>query len=811
MTTITDSETSHCDQGTTFNMVIDHDGGICTLSESGERLLGSSQHQLCGTNITELLREQQGSNLLYAIQKAADAGWTGGIGRHWLTPAHKQDALVDVFIDPVSLGDHELLLTLRDVTSDYVEEQKLAGLDTTFGDVLDNVAMAVTRWTPAMELEYHSPEFEPLVMGTHELLLTDPYIEDVGFTDRAQRVWRESLTRVVDSGHPVEFDWETDDFRRIHSRAVAELNADGFVSYVLVVSHDVTEERDRYEELTKRALYDPLTGLANRATALAYIERALGRRGRTSTSEAAIFIDLDQFKAINDSLGHAVGDELLITVAKRLSTVLRPHDVVSRIGGDEFIVFLEQMDGIEPVLLVVDRLRAAISEPLMIAEREMRIRASLGLAFAAERGESAENLLSKADAAMYKAKEAGRDRVEMYDEELRVRAEQRMKNEQALRRAMKNGEMEVHFLPEFDLQSEEVVGGEALVRWQHPERGLIPAAEFIGLAEESGLLIRLGTEVMRRSCELVAGWMRTRDLSDFTLRVNISAKQMAQPTLAPTVEEILEDTKLDPAVLCLELSESTLTDHMHESVKPARTTPRDRREDLRRRLRHRRVVARPAQAACPVDMLKIDRSFVIGLGLDPRDSAIVEAIVALGKALDLDVVAEGIDNVDQLDELLEIGCVKGQGYLLSHVLRPNEFIRRWICRLDVVDRVRHSAFRHCSGGASGTLRRVKASTWSRAPARSATRSDHGHRRFRQNCSQNGVAPASCSKKAAEASRSAPTLCVSSTSRSGLLAERARTGPRVSGGGCGVALCQDILRMYTATSRSGLLHAVVTSR
>lgn len=639
-------------------------------------MLGKASEDLIGTNIADLLRERQGSKFLHALQKAADAGWTGGVGRHWLVPASRQDMLVDVFLDPVMLDDH-LLVTLRDVTAEYVEEQKLRGLDDTFSHVLDNVEMAVTRWTPAMELEYHSPEFEPLVMGTHELLLTDPHLEDVGFTERAQRLWAESLTRVVDSGEPVEFDWETDDFRHIHSRAVAEYNGDGFVSYVLVVSHDVTEERDRYEELTRRALYDPLTGLANRATALAYIDRALGRRGRSSTSEAVIFIDLDQFKAVNDSLGHAVGDELLLTVAKRLSSVLRPHDVVSRIGGDEFIVFLEQMDGIEPVLLVVDRLRNAISEPLTIAERELRIRASLGLAFAAERNESAEDLLSKADAAMYKAKEAGRDRVEMYDEELRIRAEQRMRNEQGLRRAMKNGEMEVHFLPEFDLQREVVVGAEALVRWQHPERGLIPAAEFIGLAEESGLLIRLGTEVMRRSCELVAGWMRTRDLDDFTLRVNISAKQMAQPTLAPTVEEILQDTKLDPAVLCLELSESTLTDHMHESVKQL-----ERLREIGVKISVDDFGTAASSLALlkrlPVDMLKIDRSFVIGLGLDPRDSAIVEAIVALGKALELEVVAEGIDNEDQLDELLEIGCVKGQGYLLSHVLRPNEFIRRWI-------------------------------------------------------------------------------------------------------------------------------------
>ncbi len=663
--------------GVTTIVVIDHDGTIESVSASGEGLLGKAPEDLRGVELVALLREREGMNLLYSIQKAADSGWTGGLGRHWLTPASKQDALVEIFIDPSTLDGEEILLSLRDVTHEYVEEQKHRGMEDQLQHVLDGVEMAVTRWTPSLELEYHSPEFEPLVMGTHELLLTDPLLEDVGMTDRAQRIWAESLARVSGTGETVEFDWETDDHRRIHSRAVAEYGPDGLITYVLQVSHDVTEEQARYQELTRRALYDPLTGLANRATALAYMERALGRRDRTATSEAAIFIDLDKFKSINDSLGHAVGDELLITMAKRLNAVLRPHDVVSRIGGDEFIVFLEQMGDIEQVLQVVDRLRVAISEPVMIADRELRMRCSMGLAFASERNESAENLLSKADAAMYKAKEAGRDRVEMYDEELRLRAEQRMKNEQALRRAMKNGEMEVHFLPEFDLFSEQVIGAEALIRWQHPERGLIPAAEFIGLAEESGMLVRLGTEVLRRSCEIVSGWGRQHDLTDFTLRVNISPKQLAQPTLGPAVEEILQDTKLEPSALCLELAEATLTDQMHESVKQL-----ERLREVGVKISVDDFGTAASSLALlkrlPVDMLKIDRSFVIGLGLDPRDAGIVQAIVDLGEALDLDVLAEGIDNDDQLDILRELGCRKGQGYLLSQVLRPNEFLRRWI-------------------------------------------------------------------------------------------------------------------------------------
>jgi EAL domain-containing protein (putative c-di-GMP-specific phosphodiesterase class I) len=242
---------------------------------------------------------------------------------------------------------------------------------------------------------------------------------------------------------------------------------------------------------------------------------------------------------------------------------------------------------------------------------------------------------------------------------------------------MRNGEMEVHFLPEFDLVSGGVVGAEALLRWQHPERGLLPAAEFIGLAEESGLLVHLGTEVLRRSCELVAGWLRSRSIEDFTLRVNISPRQLAQPTLAPVVEEILEATQLEPSVLCLELAEATLTAEIEESV---RQVERLREAGVKISVDDFGTAASSLALlkVLPVDMLKIDMSFVSSVDTDPRDEAIVKAIIDIGRALDLDVVAEGIDSDDQLAVLLELGCRRGQGYGLSKVLRPNELLRRWI-------------------------------------------------------------------------------------------------------------------------------------
>ena len=377
-------------------MTVTGDGAMEYVSDSARDLVGKAPVDLVGVSIGALSKKKQGSTLLQAVERAATTSLSGDVGRYWLSSTGRADVLVEVFIDAARYSETgSLHVVMLDVTGEYIDEQRLRGLSDQFQHVLGAVEMAVTRWTPAMELEFHSPAFEPLVMGTHDLLLTGPALEDVGLTDSAQRVWRDSLRNVVDSAVPIEFDWETDDHRHIHSRALAEFGADGFVASVLIVCHDVTEERERYEELTRRALYDPLTGLANRATTIAYIERSLGRRGRGATSEVAIFIDLDRFKAMNDSLGHAAGDELLVTVAKRLSSAVRPHDVVGRLGGDEFVVYLEQMDGIEPVLLIVDRLRSAISEPLVIAGRELTVKASMGVAFAADRSETAEGLLSK--------------------------------------------------------------------------------------------------------------------------------------------------------------------------------------------------------------------------------------------------------------------------------------------------------------------------------------------------------------------------------------------------------------------------------
>ena len=505
-------------------VLVDDDDVITAGHESLAELVGRPATELLGSRLPDLFHIRIRSLVADGLGSCRQTAQGRALGHFWVDAGDRADLVAEVHIEP-GPAPGALTVVLRDGTDAFEDLHRHRAFHESLRIDLEEVATHVTRWNHDHVLEYHSAGFADLTPIDPGELLARPSIDQCRFTESAAHAWHHGLARVFASAGPVDFDWETVDGTWIHARAMPEFGADGFVTHVVVVCYDVSEQRERYEERTSRALVDPLTGLDNRAAALAHVDRALNRRDRTSTSDAIIHLDLDRFTSINDSLGRSVGDELLITVGKRLRSILRPHDVVSRIGGDEFIVFLQQMPGIEQVLLVVERIRGAVGEPLTVRGSEVPVRASVGIAFAPERNASATELLADAKGATEKAKRLGRDRVEMHDELLREQAEQRMKNEIALKRAMRNGEMEVHFLPEFDLETRDPLGAEALIRWHHPERGLVPAAEFIALAEESGLLVTLGNEVLHRSCELVAGWLRTQPLESFNLRVNLSARR----------------------------------------------------------------------------------------------------------------------------------------------------------------------------------------------------------------------------------------------------------------------------------------------
>jgi diguanylate cyclase len=419
-------------------------------------------------------------------------------------------------------------------------------------------------------------------------------------------------------------------------------------------------------------LRDPLTGLPsrllfnNRLTQA--LERLQRRRGRYV---AVLFLDLDRFKVINDSLGHTAGDKLIVAVAERLRHSLRRHETVARFGGDEFAILCEDISDEQDAIAVGERVLRSFATPFHLAHGETMSAASLGIALSADPDQNVEELIRDADAAMYRAKEAGGGRLMLFDEVTRQRALTRLHTERALRAAIEREEFRVYFQPEVSVETGAIVGLEALVRWEHPDDGLVGPDRFIALAEETGLIVPIGTWVLNESCRLAQRWQAERAEGDpLVVRVNVSARQLAHDDLIDIVAAALERTGMDPSQLCLEVTESVLVEDPESSIRTLASlkqlgvkiavddfgTGYSSLEYLR---------------SFPVDCVKIDRSFVRGIPHSSEDVAIVNAVIELGHALGLSVTAEGVETSEQLGNLQTTGCDTAQGYLFSRPEHPD--------------------------------------------------------------------------------------------------------------------------------------------
>ncbi len=439
---------------------------------------------------------------------------------------------------------------------------------------------------------------------------------------------------------------------------------------MLAITHieDVTEQRRAAEQLRYAARHDELTGLPNRS----YLMHMLHDRLATAQIDAVavLFVDLDQFKVINDSLGHEVGDQLIQEVSRRLRSALRDDDVLARFGGDEFIAVL---DG-EPVD-VAERLRRAVHPPVDVGEYELFVTASIGYATNHEIGMSPNDMLRDADAAMYRAKARGRDCVEAFEAGGYEAGVKNLRTTGELRRGIERGEIVPYFQPIVDLESGRAVGFEALARWLHPDRGLLPPSEFLPLAEETGLLVELGAGMLRDSMTQLAQWRAAgHGFAQCSLSINVGTRQLIDPNFYDTVVQALAETGLDAGSLWLEITETALL----SDVKAATVALRELRslglhlsvDDFGTGYSSLTYLKR-----FPVEAIKVDRSFVAGLGIESEDTTIVEAVVRLGQSLGLNVVAEGIESPLQLARLRELGCDRGQGYLFGRP-RPAKLIEQ---------------------------------------------------------------------------------------------------------------------------------------
>src|ERR1039458_9640067 len=430
-------------------------------------------------------------------------------------------------------------------------------------------------------------------------------------------------------------------------------------------------QRKRSEvELAHQALHDPLTGLPNRALFLDRLSVALDRCRRASTSVAVLFLDVDSFKQINDSLGHAAGDQVLVALAERLHEMLRPMDTVARFGGDEFTLLFEDLESEREAVLIAERISRSASIPVSLGESETSITVSLGIAIVQGPVSLPDQLIRDADTAMYRAKELGGARLELFDESSRQRASQRLELESALRQAIERSELRVHYQPTMSLNGEtKLIGFEALVRWEHPERGLIAPSEFMAIAEDTGLIVPIGDYVLEQAMRQVGRWRES--WPGVTMSVNLSTRQLQDPGLASRLARLIDATGTDPGALCLEVTEDSVE---HNPELAARMLGALKTVGVRLALDDfgNGYSSLSSLRKLPIDMLKIHQSFVRGLGNGSGDDAILGAVVELGHALGLNVVAEGVETDVQLAELRDLGCDGAQGYLFGRPVTEDE-------------------------------------------------------------------------------------------------------------------------------------------
>ena len=432
-------------------------------------------------------------------------------------------------------------------------------------------------------------------------------------------------------------------------------------------SIDISERRRLEDDLAFQALHDPLTGLPNRRLFLEHLENAIARTSRTGSRAAVLLIDLDDFKSINDRFGHAGGDEVLRSVGALISAVLRAGDIVARLGGDEFVVCFDDVQDVGKAHAVARRITRALAAPFRAGDENVVLSASMGLAISGP-GSPAGALLRNADAAMYAAKESGKSRVEIFDDAVHQSVRRRHELGTDLRRALLAGEIETHFQPQVSLATGELEGFEALARWRHCDRGMVSPAEFIPIAEESGLVHDLGAKILRDACSALATWLQARPQRPIHVAVNVSARQLCDPAFAEMVQETITEAAVPAEYVCLEVTESALIDSdlaaavLHElkgiGVKIAIDDFGTGYSSLSRLRRF------------PVDYLKIDRSFIAGMTHQAEDAAIVSAVLGLGKVLGFRTIAEGIEEPEQLEQLIGMGCDSGQGFLWSAALTP---------------------------------------------------------------------------------------------------------------------------------------------
>jgi diguanylate cyclase (GGDEF)-like protein/PAS domain S-box-containing protein len=593
----------------------------------------------------------------------------------------------------------QLIGTLQDITELRHKEKELRQSEERFRSLVQNSLDVITVVDARGTIVYYSPSAERVMGYNPEEFIGKNALEE-------SQIHPDDLPRVRDIfGYLVEnpgvnYSMElrmrhADGSWRVFEATGNNLLDDPSVNGIVVNSRDITERKAFEEQLSHQAFHDPLTDLPNRALFTDRLGHALARADRHPESVAVLFLDLDNFKVINDSLGHKAGDELLVATAERLRQCLRPGDTVARLSGDEFTILLEDMYDRKDAIRLAERIAERMNEPFVLRSRDAFTTASIGIAFVASGADRPDDLLRKADIAMYRAKRQGKAGYMVFDPGMDAEVHRRLQMESDLRRAVEREEFVLHYQVKSWLDTNlqqhisstgnpaivatkgaeraSYVEVEALVRWKHPRHGLVLPMEFIPLAEETGLIIPMGRWILEEACRQARRW-REQSPEDLphTMCVNLSARQFQHPRLVEEVGEILRHVGLDPGSLVLEITESTLVEDIQSA-----TVTLQRLRDLGVKLAvddFGTGYSSLSYLKCfPVDFLKIDLSFVENLETDPADREIVSAVINLAHALGIKVTAEGVETAGQLAQLISMGCDMAQGFYFSEPL-PSEAI-----------------------------------------------------------------------------------------------------------------------------------------
>ncbi len=650
-------------------------GELIDINPTYAEIIGYSVEETLKLSYWEITPEKYAEKEQFQLQSLEKTGQYGPYEKEYI---HKDGHLVPVRLHGLLLekdGEQLIWSSVEDITAYKQSERAL--LDATdlrnrFGRILDNSSNEIyvfdaetLHFTQVNKGARHNLGYTMQEMTQLTPADLKPEYSRDSFNNKIQPLYKGELEQLVfqtwhrrknGTTYPVE----------VRLQLSHEESPPVFVAIILDISERIQNEK----KLQYMAHHDALTRLPNRVLFNDRLNQALAHAKRHERSVAVLFLDLDRFKIINDTLGHDVGDRALQALSDRLTSCVREGDTVSRLGGDEFAIVLEDISSVDNVATTARKILDILSQPFPLNNEEFIITTSIGISMYPSDGKDSQSLLKHADIAMYRAKDVGRNTYQFYSSEMSTKAFERLNLETSLRHALEREEFTLYYQPQKNQDNGKIFGVEALLRWQHPELGLISPNDFVPLLEETGLILPVGEWVMHTACLQAYEWNNS-GLGPLRVSVNISGRQISNSNFIATIKQTLEDSKLDPALLELEMTESILIQNIQTTVKTLQAISETgvglAIDDFGTGYSSLSYLKR-----FPIDTLKIDRSFVHDLPHDPNDATLVEAIIAMGQALHLNVIAEGVETQQQVDFLQKHNCDNIQGYLISRPLPAQE-------------------------------------------------------------------------------------------------------------------------------------------